>query len=133
VPAIDAAASLDNQKLEVPPDLARRIRRHFRNFFAQKSSLDESQILHDLSTSLRGELSEYLVERGAMSEVTIFRNSKTLTPSFWFCRNFAAILYFSKTFIYFSLLIDQWHTKHDRARLPLCKWTRCTGPKCSPS
>ena len=131
MPAIDAAASLDNKKLEVPPDLARRIRRHFRNFFAQKSSLDESQILHDLSTSLRGELSEYLVERGAMSEVTIFRNSKIRhLPR---ASGFVTILHFSKTFIYFFLLIDKWHTKYDCARLPLFKWTRCTGPKCSPS
>ena len=60
-------------KMQIPADLGRRIRRHFRYYFAQKSSLDESAILHDMSTSLRNELSAFLVESGAMSGVVLFR------------------------------------------------------------
>ena len=43
------------------PVLGRRLRLYFRHFYSQKMAIDEQQILRDLSTSLRMEVSTFLV------------------------------------------------------------------------
>ena len=45
-----------------PSSLGRRIRRHFRQFYKIKSAIDESKIFSEMSTSLRKEVSAYLIE-----------------------------------------------------------------------
>ena len=67
-------------KMNVPGDLGRRIRRHFRHFFENKSSLDESTILMEMSTALRQELTDFLVQGGPMSEVALFHS---MSPVYW--------------------------------------------------
>ena len=66
--------------MNVPGDLGRRIRRHFRHFFENKSSLDESTILMEMSTALRQELTDFLVQGGPMSEVALFHS---MSPVYW--------------------------------------------------
>jgi len=46
---------------QFPDKLARRIRRHFRNFYSHKTATDEKKIFSELSTSLRKDVSEYMV------------------------------------------------------------------------
>lgn len=46
---------------QFPPGLGKRVRRHFRHFYSLKSAIDETKILSELSTSLRKEVSDYLV------------------------------------------------------------------------
>jgi len=67
-------------KMNVPEELGRRIRRHFRHFFENKSSLDESTIMMEMSTALRQELTEFLVQNGPMSEVVLF---KSMSSVYW--------------------------------------------------
>jgi hypothetical protein len=67
-------------KMQVPEDLGRRIRRHFRHFFENKSSLDESTIMMEMSTALRQELTDFLVLSGPMSEVALF---KSMSSVYW--------------------------------------------------
>ena len=49
----EVASFVARQKL--PDKLGRRLRRHFRQFYARKSAIDESKIFRDLGTSLRSE------------------------------------------------------------------------------
>jgi len=76
---LDAVASYID-KMQVPEDLGRRIRRHFRHFFENKSSLDESVILMEMSTSLREELTGFLVQGGPMKKVSLF---KSMSSAYW--------------------------------------------------
>ena len=77
---LDAVASFVAQR-HFPEQLGRRIRRHFRHFYSRKSAINESVIFRDLSTSLRKEVSAYLVSE-LMGDVEIFNNmSPTLWPS----------------------------------------------------
>jgi hypothetical protein len=62
-----------------PEGLGRRIRRHFRHFYSLKSAIDESKIFSELSTSLRREVSEYLITE-LMGRESFFM---TLSPTFW--------------------------------------------------
>ena len=64
---------------EFPDDMARRIRRHFRHFYSKKSAIDESKILSELSSSLRKEVSGYLITN-LMGEESIFM---TMGASLW--------------------------------------------------
>ena len=68
---LDAVASYIN-KMELPSDLGRRVRRYFRARKAE--ALDEGTILMDLSPALRSEVSKFLVEGGLLAEVTIFKH-----------------------------------------------------------
>jgi len=62
-----------------PHKMGRRIRRHFRHFYSLKSAIDESKIFSELSTSLRREVSEYLITE-LMGRESFFM---TLSPTFW--------------------------------------------------
>lgn len=74
---LDAVASYIS-KMELPQDLGRRVRRYFR---ARKSeAMDEATILTDLSPSLRGEVSTFLVEGGFLADVVLF---KQMNAVFW--------------------------------------------------
>ena len=53
---------------QLPLGLGRRLRRHFRHFYSQKTAIDEQEILADLSTSLRMEVSSFLLS-GIMGHV----------------------------------------------------------------
>jgi len=57
---LDAVSSFVNLR-GFPDDLGRRIRRHFRHFYANKAAIDESRIFSELSTGLRKEVSQFLV------------------------------------------------------------------------
>jgi len=61
------------------PTLARRLRLYFRHFYSQKMAIDEQQILRDLSTTLRMEVSSFLVSE-LMGQVSLFR---LLSPVHW--------------------------------------------------
>jgi hypothetical protein len=67
-------------KMKVPEDLSRKVRRHFRNFFANKSSLDESTIFTEMSTSIRTEATSFLIESGPLSTVALF---KAMPSAYW--------------------------------------------------
>ena len=76
---LDAVASFVISK-NFPENLGRRIRRHFRHVYSIKTAIDESKIFTELSTSLRAEVSAYLLEN-KMGQVTLFRSmSRTLWP-----------------------------------------------------
>jgi len=62
-----------------PRHLGRRLRRYFRHFYSQKTAIDETIILGDLSTSLRMEVSSFLVS-GLMGQIPMF---KSLNPQMW--------------------------------------------------
>jgi hypothetical protein len=62
-----------------PEYLGRRVRRYFRHFYESKTAIDEQQILSDLPTSLRHEVSSFLVS-GLMNNVALFRD---LSPVLW--------------------------------------------------
>jgi len=62
-----------------PEELGRRVRRYFRHFYENKTAIDEQRILSDLPTSLRHEVSSFLVA-GLMSNVMLFRD---LSPVLW--------------------------------------------------
>ena len=64
---------------EFPQDMARRIRRHFRHFYSKKSAIDESKILGELSSSLRKEVSGWLIKE-LMGDESIFM---TMGPTLW--------------------------------------------------
>ena len=57
---LDAVASFVNNR-EFPSALGRRIRRHFRQFYSKKSAIDEVKIFNEMSTTLRKDVSEYIV------------------------------------------------------------------------
>jgi len=57
---LDAVASFV-QVRKFPESLGRRIRRHFRQYYTLKSAINEAKIFNELSTSLRKEVSEFLV------------------------------------------------------------------------
>ena len=57
---LDAVASFVAMR-QFPKALGRKIRRHFRNFYSRKSAIDESKIFSELSTTLREQVSEYIV------------------------------------------------------------------------
>ena len=69
---LDAVKSFVRNR-RIPPDLGRRIRRHFRNYFEIKPAIDESRILSELSTGLRKEVSAFLVNE-AMAHAELFRS-----------------------------------------------------------
>ena len=76
---LDAVASFVKTR-KFPEDLGRRVRRHFRHFYSMKSAIDETKIFNELSTSLRKEVSMYLVSE-LMGDVELFRNmSPVLLP-----------------------------------------------------
>ena len=62
-----------------PEGLGRRIRRHFRHFYSLKSAIDESKIFSELSTSLRKEVSAYLVS-DLMGQESFFMS---MSPVLW--------------------------------------------------
>ena len=68
-----------DQVREFPEDMARRIRRHFRHFYSKKSAIDETKILRELSSSLRKEVSGYLITQ-LMGDESIFM---TMGPNLW--------------------------------------------------
>jgi hypothetical protein len=61
------------------PVLARKLRLYFRHFYSEKMAIDEQEILKDLSTSLRMEVSTFLVSE-LMGQVSLFR---LLSPVHW--------------------------------------------------
>jgi hypothetical protein len=71
VTSMDVNALVTGQQLDavksfvrtrrIHPDLGRRVRRHFRHYFARKPNIDEARILTELSTCLRKEVSFFLV------------------------------------------------------------------------
>jgi len=75
---LDAVASFVEMRA-FPNDMARRIRRHFRHFYSLKSAIDESKIFSELSSSLRRDVSEYLI-RDLMGDNSIFM---TMSPTMW--------------------------------------------------
>jgi len=76
---LDAVASFVKTR-KFPEDLGRRVRRHFRHFYSMKSAIDETKIFNELSTTLRKEVSMYLVSE-LMGDVELFRNmSPVLLP-----------------------------------------------------
>ena len=76
---LDAVASFVERK-NFPEHLGRRIRRHFRHVYSLKTAIDENKIFTELSTSLRAEVSDYLLEKN-LWQVTLFRSmSRTLWP-----------------------------------------------------
>ena len=75
---LDAVASFVTNR-NFPEALGRRIRRHFRHFYSLKSAIDESKIFSELSTSLRKEVSAYLVSE-LMGNVGLFQ---TMSPILW--------------------------------------------------
>ena len=75
---LDAVASFVANR-NFPEALGRRIRRHFRHFYSLKSAIDESKIFSELSTSLRKEVSAYLVSE-LMGNVGLFQ---TMSPILW--------------------------------------------------
>ena len=76
---LDAVSSFVKTR-RFPDDLGRRVRRHFRHFYSMKSAIDETKIFSELSTSLRKEVSAYLVSE-LMGDVELFRNmSPVLLP-----------------------------------------------------
>lgn len=82
VSAMDSNARRVSEKIDVvsvyienrqfPRSLGRRLRRHFRHFYSQKSAVDEQQILRDLSVGLRREVSSFLLS-GIMHQVSMFK------------------------------------------------------------
>jgi len=62
-----------------PYKMGRRIRRHFRHFYSLKSAIDESKIFSELSTSLRKEVSAYLVS-DLMGQESFFMS---MSPVLW--------------------------------------------------
>ena len=60
-------------KMELPSDLGRRMRRFFRHLFRIQTAIDEKTILMELSPSLRGELSKFLVTNGKLNDVCLFK------------------------------------------------------------
>lgn len=74
---LDAVASYIN-KMELPKDLGRRVRRYFRARKAE--AMDEGTILMDLSPALRGEVSTFLVEGGLLADVVLF---KQMNAVYW--------------------------------------------------
>jgi len=62
-----------------PEGLGRRIRRHFRHYYVRKSAIDESKIFSEMSTTLRKEVSGFLVQ-GLMSDVALFQ---AMSPVLW--------------------------------------------------
>jgi len=61
------------------PILSRKLRLYFRHFYSEKMAIDEQEILRDLSTSLRMEVSTFLVSE-LMGQVSLFR---LLSPVHW--------------------------------------------------
>jgi hypothetical protein len=74
---LDAVASYIN-KMELPKDLGRRVRRYFRARKAE--AMDEGTILMDLSPALRGEVSTFLVEGGLLADAVLF---KQMNAVYW--------------------------------------------------
>jgi len=75
---LDAVTSFVEMR-QFPEALGRRIRRHFRHFYSLKSAIDEAKIFSELSTTLRREVSAYLVSE-LMGEESFF---STMPPSLW--------------------------------------------------
>lgn len=67
---LDAVKSFVRTR-RIHPDLGRRVRRHFRNYFALKPAIDEARLLAELSTCLRKEVSVFLVNE-AMAGADLF-------------------------------------------------------------
>jgi hypothetical protein len=59
--------------------LSRKLRLYFRHFYSEKMAIDEQEILRDLSTTLRMEVSTFLVSE-LMGQVSLFR---LLNPVHW--------------------------------------------------
>jgi hypothetical protein len=75
---LDAVTSFVEVR-QFPDALGRRIRRHFRHFYSLKSAIDESKIFSELSTTLRREVSAYLVSE-LMGADSFF---STMPPMLW--------------------------------------------------
>jgi hypothetical protein len=75
---LDAVTSFVEMR-QFPEALGRRIRRHFRHFYSLKSAIDEAKIFSELSTTLRREVSAYLVSE-LMGEESFF---STMPPNLW--------------------------------------------------
>jgi hypothetical protein len=73
---LDAVSSFIHLRA-LPEDLGRRIRRHFRHFYSNKAAIDETRIFTELSTSLRKEVSAYLVSE-LMGPDSFFMTMPTL-------------------------------------------------------
>lgn len=66
-------------KRKFPTHLARRVRRHFRQFYEQQSVVDEKKIFREMSAGLRLEVSSYIVTV-QMGGVKVFQ---TMNPLLW--------------------------------------------------
>ena len=75
---LDAVSSFVANR-NFPEGLGRRIRRHFRHFYSMKSAIDESKIFSELSTTLRREVSSYLLTE-LMADVGLFHS---MSPFLW--------------------------------------------------
>jgi len=75
---LDAVASFVAVR-QFPENMAKRIRRHFRHFYSLKSAIDESKIFSELSSSLRKEVSAYLINE-LMGRESVFL---TMSPTLW--------------------------------------------------
>jgi len=58
---LDLIVAWLNHHNELPRDMNRRIRRHFKQILGKRTALDDSEILKDLSPELRSDLSKYLI------------------------------------------------------------------------
>jgi hypothetical protein len=76
---LDAVKSFVNLR-GFPEDLGRRIRRHFRHFYANKAAIDESRIFSELSTGLRKEVSHFLVTELMGADSFLMKVSPILWP-----------------------------------------------------
>ena len=66
-------------KRKFPTHLSRRVRRHFRQFYEQQSTVDERKIFREMSAGLRLEVSSYIVTV-QMGGVKVFQ---TMNPLLW--------------------------------------------------
>eukprot|EP00930_Biecheleria_cincta_P103557 TRINITY_DN9556_c0_g1_i1.p1 TRINITY_DN9556_c0_g1~~TRINITY_DN9556_c0_g1_i1.p1 ORF type:complete len:742 (+),score=112.26 TRINITY_DN9556_c0_g1_i1:22-2247(+) len=58
---LDLIVAWLNHHNELPRQMVRRIRRHFKHTLGKRTALDDSEILKDLSPELRSDLSKYLI------------------------------------------------------------------------
>jgi len=84
---MEAVSSYIN-KMQLPPFLGRRIRRHYRHYFANKSCLDEGEILNEMSTALRKETSQFVVAEVTFTSGFFFSFKPPFSPSNLFLRSF---------------------------------------------
>jgi len=79
VEQLDAVASFVVTRA-FPEKMGKKIRRHFRHFYAHQSAIDETKIFSELSTVLRAEVSEYLMTELIGAESFFITMPKIMWP-----------------------------------------------------